>query len=118
MSETGFDGTLPPVLDVECLLSYGRADQDFAIAQIRAFLGETYVRTGRMPMIYTSQYMWTRITRGDPTFAQYPLWVACWTCGDTPFLPAGWTTWQFWQTGSTQDHRHRQDDRRGHLQWR
>ena len=52
-------------------------------------------------MIYTSQYMWTLITRGDPTFSQYPLWVACWTCGDAPFLPAGWTTWQFWQTGST-----------------
>jgi GH25 family lysozyme M1 (1,4-beta-N-acetylmuramidase) len=100
MSETGFDGTLPPVIDVECLLSYGRADQDFAIAQIRAFLGETYVRTGRMPMIYTSQLMWTRITRNDPGFAKYPLWVACWTC-DTPFMPAGWTTWQFWQTGST-----------------
>jgi GH25 family lysozyme M1 (1,4-beta-N-acetylmuramidase) len=99
-AETGFNGLLPPVVDVECFLAYGRADQDYAMAQLRAFLGEVYRRTGRMSVIYTSNYMWNLITRGDRTFRRYPLWVACWNCSQ-PTLPAGWKSWVFWQTGTT-----------------
>ncbi len=99
-AQTGFNGLLPPVVDVECLLSYGRADQDYAMAQLASFLGEVYRRTGRMSVIYTSNYMWNLITRGDHAFKRYPLWVACWSCSQ-PTLPAGWKSWVFWQTGAT-----------------
>jgi len=32
--------------------------------------------------------------------SQYPLWVARWNAATPLPLPTGWTTWEFWQTGS------------------
>lgn len=99
MRDAGADiDVLPPVVDVECLSTLGRANQGYARAQLRAFVDRVYQRTGRIVMIYTSRTMWSRVTGNDPTFGGHPLWVACWGC-TTPHLPVGWTSWDFWQHG-------------------
>jgi hypothetical protein len=87
------------VVDVECLASWGRANQGYARAQLRALVDRVYQRTGRMVMIYTSKAMWSRVTGNDTTFGDHPLWVACWSCS-TPHIPVGWTGWDFWQHGT------------------
>jgi GH25 family lysozyme M1 (1,4-beta-N-acetylmuramidase) len=100
MRETGADmNVLPPVVDVECLASMGRANQGYARTQLRAFVDRVYQRTGRMVMVYTSRSMWDKVTGGDTSFGDHPLWVACWSCS-SPHIPAGWTSWDFWQHGT------------------
>ena len=90
--------TLPPVVDVECLLSLGQADRVKARSRLRSLVDRVYQRTGRMVMIYTSAHMWTQVTGNATTFSDQPLWVADWSAGP-PRLPTGWTSWTFWQTG-------------------
>ncbi len=94
----GFQGHLPPAVDVECLRALGRSRPGYAAHQLRAFLGEVFELTGRMAVIYTSPYMWHQVTGNDASFGRYPLWVACWYC-TRPTLPRGWSTWTFWQVG-------------------
>jgi len=95
----GFNAMLPPVVDVECLVSMGASDQPYAAQQLHAFSGEVFRRTGRLPIIYTSRYMWALVTGSDATFGKQPLWVACWRCS-RPSLPVGWSSYRFWQTGA------------------
>jgi GH25 family lysozyme M1 (1,4-beta-N-acetylmuramidase) len=106
MRAAGADmNVLPPVVDVECLSSMGKADQGYARTQLRTFVDRVYQRTGRLVMVYTSKTMWKRVTGNDLTFGDHPLWVACWItsdptgCASGPLLPAGWTSWDFWQHG-------------------
>lgn len=99
MRDAGADiNVLPPVIDVECLPSMGRADQAYVRVQLRAMADRVYQQTGRMVMIYTSKSMWGKVTGNDPTFGDHPLWVACWSCS-TVHIPVGWTSWDFWQHG-------------------
>lgn len=92
-------GSLPMVVDIECFARFGAADRSYVRAELRAFVGRVHQRTGRLPMIYTSWYMWRQVTGSDPTFGRLPLWVACWGCV-RPALPVGWDDWDFWQVGS------------------
>lgn len=48
-------------------------------------------------MIYTDPGFWNGL--GADNFGDYPLWVADYPPSGvyTPTLPAGWTTWDFWQ---------------------
>jgi lysozyme len=98
LANGGFDGMLPPVIDVECYNAFGVSDPPYATAQIQAFVSQVFLRTGRMPAIYTSGYMWRRVTGSSTAFADYPLWVACWSCFK-PGMFGGWATWTFWQDG-------------------
>lgn len=95
----GMRGSLPLVVDIECFAPFGAADQDYVRSELRAFVGRIYERTGRLPMVYTSWYMWRAVTGADPAFGDLPLWVACWRCA-RPALPTGWDDWDFWQVGS------------------
>ena len=95
----GMRGSLPLVVDIECFALFGAADQDYVRVELRAFVGRVFERTGRLPMVYTSWYMWRAVTGSDPSFGGLPLWVACWRC-PKPALPSGWTDWDFWQVGS------------------
>ncbi|MCY7418544.1 MAG: glycoside hydrolase family 25 protein, partial [Chloroflexi bacterium] len=90
--------SLPPAVDVECLLSMGQSDRRAARTRLRALVDRVYQRTGRIAMIYTSAHMWAHVTGNDLTFGANPLWVACWSC-DKPILPRGWNTWTLWQVG-------------------
>lgn len=96
----GFDGLLPPVVDVECLPGLDSPPRAYARGQLRALVDELYARTGRRPIIYTSAQMWSRVLGTDTSFGADPLWVACWGC-TMPVLPSGWSRWTYWQDGSS-----------------
>lgn len=91
--------SLPLVVDVECFASFGAADRAWVRVELRAFVGRVFERTGHLPMVYTSWYMWREVTGSDPSFGRLPLWVACWRC-PRPLLPLGWDDWDVWQVGS------------------
>lgn len=93
------EGSLPVVIDVECFAPFGSVPVVDAVARFEAMVARLYARTGRLPMVYTSRSMWSRVTGGDPRFGDLPLWVACWGCA-RPLVPAGWTDHVVWQTGA------------------
>lgn len=90
------DGALPPAVDIECYGSLGWAVWSSVVPELRAFVDRVYERTGRLPLLYTSQHMWSQVTGGADGFGDLPLWVACWRCR-SPYMPTGWSSWRFWQ---------------------
>lgn len=99
-------GDLRPVLDLERVNDLSTAAlQDW----VRAFLERVYQRTGVRGIIYVSPNFWKN-NMGDTTwFAQNDydvLWIANWTTGSQPTLPAnawgaaGWTFWQYTSDGA------------------
>jgi GH25 family lysozyme M1 (1,4-beta-N-acetylmuramidase) len=69
---------------------------------ISAFGTEMLAKTGRLPVIYTTQDWWAACTGSSTAFSQYPLWVADYTTAPSPApLPAGWGTWNVWQYTSS-----------------
>lgn len=93
------EGSLPVVIDVECFAPFGSVPVVDAVARFEAMVARLYARTGRLPMVYTSRSMWSRVMGGDPRFGDLPLWVACWGCA-RPLVPTGWTDHLVWQTGA------------------
>ncbi|MCX4761033.1 lysozyme [Streptomyces sp. NBC_01275] len=95
--------TLPPALDVEynpydarrpC---YGLSRAG-TVAWIRAFSDEVNRLTGRRPVIYTTTHWWNACTGGSGAFAaDHALWIARHGSADAGTLPAGWSSWTFWQ---------------------
>lgn len=95
-------GDLPPVLDLEAT---GGLAPTALVTWTQAWLTEVAARTGVKPLIYASPSFWkTRL--GDTTaFAGNgnPLWIAHWTKGAGPLVPASnWNGagWSFWQWSS------------------
>jgi GH25 family lysozyme M1 (1,4-beta-N-acetylmuramidase) len=70
------------------------------VAWISAFVTEAQRRTGELPIIYTIADWWAKCTGSSTAFAADPLWVASYG-GSSPTLPAGWTSWTFWQYTSS-----------------
>lgn len=69
----------------------------------RTWLAEVERLTGRAPMIYTGYYFW-KDALGNPTdiAASHRLWLASYpndpdSTTFRPLVPAGWSTWTFWQ---------------------
>ena len=52
--------------------------------------------TGKKAMIYTSAGFWEKVAPSAYWYGRN-LWVANWTSRDTPYMPAGWTSWIHWQ---------------------
>jgi lysozyme len=99
-------GDLIPALDLEW---FNGLTVDQLVQWVRDWLQEVFRRMGVKPMIYTNANFWsTRM--GDTTwFANHgykALWIANWTTGQTPIVPAnnwvgrGWTFWQWTDCGS------------------
>jgi len=92
-------GELPPVLDLE--VAGGLTKQRLLVWTL-AWLGQVYARTGVEPFLYTSPLFW-KGHLGDSTAAATAgtgLWVAHWTSGSKPLVPAAnWSGngWKFWQ---------------------
>lgn len=99
-AQGGLDGSLPPVVDVECWRPIGPSIHVLSATRLRDFVDRVYERTGRFPIVYTSVRMWREVMGDAQGFGDLPLWAACWGC-DTPALPAGWRDWVVWQTGLT-----------------
>lgn len=90
------EGDLPPVLDWEATDSVPAATN---VARVREFVDEVKARTGLTTIVYTSARFLGTV--GSPAqFAALPLWDAHWNVA-CPNIPNSWSTWAFWQTGSS-----------------
>jgi lysozyme len=69
-------------------------------AQVRAwvvtFINQIQARTRRPGIIYTGFYFW-RDRAGNGSNLNCPLWLAAYVTDPTPYVPAAWSTWSFWQ---------------------
>jgi GH25 family lysozyme M1 (1,4-beta-N-acetylmuramidase) len=63
---------------------------------VTAFSNEVRRKTGRLPLLYTTADWWDTCA-DSAALAEDPLWVAAYTGGASPPLPAGWSTWNIWQ---------------------
>ncbi|MDX3756580.1 lysozyme [Streptomyces mirabilis] len=95
--------TLPPALDME-YNPYDKKRKCYGLSKarivswIQAFSDELERETGRRPVIYTTTHWWNTCTGGSGAFAaNHALWLARYDSADTGTLPAGWSTWTFWQ---------------------
>ena len=95
----GLDDALPPVVDVECWSPIGLSIHAVSAARLRDFVERVYERTGRLPIVYTSVFMWKEVVGNAEGFEDLPLWAACWDCESPPSIAPGWEDWTFWQTG-------------------
>lgn len=89
-------GDLPPVVDFEKLTGSQSASQ--ILQDLQTWLDAVEQGTGRVPIIYTGPDFWDSL--GTSAFSRYPLWVAEYGV-QSPRLPAGWTSWTFWQYSET-----------------
>ncbi len=97
----GIEDALPPVVDVECWEPIGASIHAVSATRLRDFVERVYERTGRMPIVYTSVFMWREVVGNAEGFEDLPLWAACWGCEAPPSLAPGWEEWTFWQEGLT-----------------
>jgi lysozyme len=99
-------GELLPVLDLE--VTGGLTDAQLS-AWAKSFLDRVYARTGVKGAIYVSPSFWSNNAGNSQNLAQAGykvLWIAHWTTGSTPSVPAnnwggnGWTFWQYTSSGT------------------
>jgi GH25 family lysozyme M1 (1,4-beta-N-acetylmuramidase) len=99
--------TLPMTLDAE-YDPYVKSDHtntcyglspSAMVAWIQAFSAEVVRRDGVPPLIYTTAGWWNTCTDSSTALGADPLWIAEW--GASPTLPAGWTSWMYWQYTSS-----------------
>lgn len=95
--------TLPPALDIE-YNPYDREHKCYGLSKagmvacIRAFSDEVRRLTGRRPVIYATTHLWNTCAGGSRAFAaDRPLWIARYGSSHAGTLPAGWSSWTFWQ---------------------
>jgi len=96
--------TLPGALDMEYnpygATCYGFSQAGMA-AWVRAFHDQYAARTGRYPVIYTSQSWWNQCVGSAQTFGStVPLWTARYATS-AGGLPTGWSYYTVWQYTST-----------------
>ncbi|MEU6556825.1 lysozyme [Streptomyces sp. NPDC046915] len=93
--------TLPPALDIE-YDPYDNGHKCYGLSKARMvdwiqdFSDEMKRETGRRPVIYTTTHWWNDCTGRSRAFADHALWLARHS-GDPGALPAGWSSWTFWQ---------------------
>jgi lysozyme len=90
-------GDLQMTLDIET--TDGKTPSQVR-AWIVAFINRIKARTGRPGIMYTGFYFW-RDSAGNGSNLDCPLWLAAYTASPTPYIPAAWSTWSFWQYTST-----------------
>jgi GH25 family lysozyme M1 (1,4-beta-N-acetylmuramidase) len=90
-------GDLQMALDIE--VTDGRSPSQVR-SWIVAFINQIQARTGRPGIIYTGFYFW-RDSAGNGSNLNCPLWLAAYVSDPTPYVPAAWSTWSFWQYTSS-----------------
>lgn len=91
---------LLPVLDLE---RHNDLSRRRLTSWTKSWLARVEARLGVKPMIYTDRFFWQERMGNSRWFADngYRLWIAHWTDGAQPILPAanwggrGWTLWQY-----------------------
>jgi lysozyme len=86
---------LPPVIDVEAAASANNAE---ILQEVQNWLDVVEGTLNRLPMIYTTASFWD--SHLNHNFGKYPLWIAEYGVSE-PKIPAGWTSWQFWQSSQS-----------------
>jgi GH25 family lysozyme M1 (1,4-beta-N-acetylmuramidase) len=86
-------GDLQMTLDIETTDSKSPSQ---VRSWIVAFTNQIVARTGRPGIIYTGFYFW-RDSAGNGSNLNCPLWLAAYVSDPTPYVPAAWSTWSFWQ---------------------
>jgi lysozyme len=92
-------GDLQMTLDIEVTDSKTPAQ---VRSWIVSFIGRIVTLTGRPGIIYTGFYFW-RDSAGNGSNLNCPLWLAAYVSDPTPYIPAAWpffTFWQYTDTGS------------------
>jgi lysozyme len=89
-------GDLPAVVDIE---EADGAPHHQITDHLKKWLERVEQGTGRKPIIYTAGGLWPSLGSAHG-FNGYPLWVANYGAR-CPYMPEGWTHWQFWQYSST-----------------
>ena len=74
--------------------------QSAMVTWISSFDSEVQAKTGWLPVIYTPAAWWKTCTGDSTAFGQAAVWVPAFASSSPP-LPAGWSTWNFWQYTST-----------------
>jgi GH25 family lysozyme M1 (1,4-beta-N-acetylmuramidase) len=100
--------TLPLMLDIEYdpYASSDGTNECYGLSPaqmttwIAAFVAPARSLTGQYPIIYTTADWWDACTRSSTAFGADPMWVAAYRPSHPP-LPAGWTTWSYWQYTSS-----------------
>lgn len=90
-------GELPPMLDVE----QPGLDQPAYAAAVAQWLQQVGDRLGCTPGIYTVAGFWNSCVGSFAPFLAHPLWIAHYTSGPSPAIPAGSGSYTFWQYAST-----------------
>lgn len=110
-------GELPPAVDVEPAsleaaprsnldppLPYPPAWTGTPIEWLREFDSAIHKELGWHPILYFPSSFWTDSMGGTSGFDKRHAWIAEYPLGKpppkSPALPAGWTTWTFWQYSS------------------
>jgi GH25 family lysozyme M1 (1,4-beta-N-acetylmuramidase) len=96
--------TLPLMLDIEYdpYVSSDGTNECYGLSHaqmtgwIAAFVTTARSLTGQYPIIYTAANWWDACTGGSIAFSADPMWVAAYEISSPP-LPAGWTTYSYWQ---------------------
>ena len=100
---------VPVLLDIEYdpYVSSDHTNDCYGLSQsamrtwISGFSNEVKAKTGRLPIIYTTQDWWHRCTGDSAAFGQTPIWAADYTTAPSPLVPAGWANWDIWQYTSS-----------------
>ncbi|WP_018157230.1 lysozyme [Demetria terragena] len=96
--------TLPGVLDIEWNPYEGNDCWDMSasamVSWIKSFTARYKTLTGRDAVIYTNTNWWKQCTGNSSAFAKNPLWIARYN-STVGTLPAGWSTYTFWQYTDT-----------------
>ncbi|KAG0033012.1 hypothetical protein BGZ81_009569 [Podila clonocystis] len=69
---------------------------DAMVAWVMDFSATYKNKTGRLPVIYTTNDWWVQCTENSATFSDHPLWIADYYEMSDP-IPGGWTFYRLWQ---------------------
>jgi GH25 family lysozyme M1 (1,4-beta-N-acetylmuramidase) len=99
---------ITPIVDIEKDSVGGKpVNIDTLNVHLKRFLEFVKDKTKRTPMIYVGSYFANTYLK-DPTFDQYPLWLADYTRKSTPRIPKIWqsTGFKIWQKTDDYDLKH------------
>ena len=71
------------------------------VSWVSSFVTEATIDTGAAPIIYTPPAWWATCTGNSTAFGGDVLWVPAYSVNTPGTLPAGWSTWNFWQYSSS-----------------
>jgi lysozyme len=94
-------GDLPPMLDLEETSrehdEWPEIEPERRAPLVLEWLERIEQTLGRKPIIYTRRNFVEDIFGRAEALAAYPVWIAHYTAGPAPSVPASWSKWTLWQ---------------------